>query len=934
MSGSGGGGTGIHYIPPNKRNVHNRKKSQRFHGAFQGGFSAGYFNTVDTKEGWTPTERKHVSKHHQQKLEDFMDEQDHEEWGGPTKLRQDYNDNNEASSRSQQQKNDNDQEHKDEQDSGRKQPPISASLLGTSSKSLLQVSHQTVGPRLLRKLGWRGDNFSSNDGGTHTAFVPIGDHDNDSNLQLDNEDADDDNEAKKCAKIILSKKKLRQIQLHSTKFKKLPAPKLDLCGLGFEQFENAPEFREHKLKRQKLAQQRAQGGSSASVYRTSKLGLDSNDQNNNKDNAISGGNNLQNDYLSYETMEDFVGTKSVGGFALQDDADDAYDDDHHRDHLDREAIKGNKHFRRGGQEYSTEVYEHQDSDDENDTDPHHDTMGDRSRLGNKQNKASANKSGLATDFGGALASWAGTDPATSTTTDSKTRTTMLFTSDGRPPISGFQLGGSLESHRKRYPGPDIPRDFELRKHKFGPNEHPKIFQTLAHAVKLEQQQYQLEDVRNERNTITNPIESRKQLPPPPPPISLPPPPSRTMMMNTEQFAGLAAAMKNRFTTSSNTTTNNTEPESAMDRTQQQQQHAGEFHRPEPISKKVGNPTVDLPPLPSASAEKPISITRTIHSFALHPLVCKRLGIPVPKRAVVSTSNIKSSAVPEDRIRSKEAKYFENEIMPLRNEAAAAKGKKKTEREEKKAPSKSNSTDKNNTTSNSLQDKDDDNEQSLPVLGIERPPMEKLQSIFEPDSAEESSEPDTDLDSLVGDDDESRKGTKNNASDNATSSVLIVVDSPKVVHKAGDELGVAKKSSLSGSDGDDDGSRGSTDHSRRRHKQKRKKRGHHHNRHRRKDSKERRKKRKKYHDDDRYHRERKEKVVDNNNEKEGPKSTEALLSDTSRHATNDEIEKRRRRKRSRSYDSSSSRSSLDSRRKERHRRLKRDKGRRKKSDRKR
>ena len=29
--------------------------NERFHGAFSGGFSAGYFNTVGSKEGWTPS---------------------------------------------------------------------------------------------------------------------------------------------------------------------------------------------------------------------------------------------------------------------------------------------------------------------------------------------------------------------------------------------------------------------------------------------------------------------------------------------------------------------------------------------------------------------------------------------------------------------------------------------------------------------------------------------------------------------------------------------------------------------------------------------------------------------------------------------------------------------------------------------------------------
>nr|CCA17660.1 conserved hypothetical protein [Albugo laibachii Nc14] len=52
---------------------------RRFHGAFQGGFSAGYYNTVGSKEGWTPkpfksskTTRVRVQQH----LEDFMDEDD------------------------------------------------------------------------------------------------------------------------------------------------------------------------------------------------------------------------------------------------------------------------------------------------------------------------------------------------------------------------------------------------------------------------------------------------------------------------------------------------------------------------------------------------------------------------------------------------------------------------------------------------------------------------------------------------------------------------------------------------------------------------------------------------------------------------------------------------------------------------------------------
>ena len=58
------------------RDEHGRR---RFHGAFTGGFSAGYYNTVDTKEGWRPAEFKSSRadrQKRQQKPEDYMDDED------------------------------------------------------------------------------------------------------------------------------------------------------------------------------------------------------------------------------------------------------------------------------------------------------------------------------------------------------------------------------------------------------------------------------------------------------------------------------------------------------------------------------------------------------------------------------------------------------------------------------------------------------------------------------------------------------------------------------------------------------------------------------------------------------------------------------------------------------------------------------------------
>lgn len=67
---------------PWEQEVRDEKGRKRFHGAFTGGFSAGYFNTVGSKEGWAPS--NFVSKKGQRfrgsevtrNVMDYMDEED------------------------------------------------------------------------------------------------------------------------------------------------------------------------------------------------------------------------------------------------------------------------------------------------------------------------------------------------------------------------------------------------------------------------------------------------------------------------------------------------------------------------------------------------------------------------------------------------------------------------------------------------------------------------------------------------------------------------------------------------------------------------------------------------------------------------------------------------------------------------------------------
>ncbi|OBT80081.1 hypothetical protein VF21_01136 [Pseudogymnoascus sp. 05NY08] len=72
------------YVPVWKQEVTDERGRKRLHGAFMGGFSAGYFNTVGSKEGWTPStfvssrsSRKNgETKIIERRPEDFMDEED------------------------------------------------------------------------------------------------------------------------------------------------------------------------------------------------------------------------------------------------------------------------------------------------------------------------------------------------------------------------------------------------------------------------------------------------------------------------------------------------------------------------------------------------------------------------------------------------------------------------------------------------------------------------------------------------------------------------------------------------------------------------------------------------------------------------------------------------------------------------------------------
>ncbi|XP_033373086.1 G patch domain-containing protein 1 isoform X3 [Parus major] len=135
-------------VPLQEQTVKDAKgRYQRFHGAFTGGFSAGYFNTVGTKEGWTPS--AFVSSRQKRAgrtilgPEDFMDEEDLSEFGIAPK---DITTTDDFASKS-----------KDRiKEKARQIAGVVAPIPGTTAfDDLIGPSKITIGVELLRKMGWK-----------------------------------------------------------------------------------------------------------------------------------------------------------------------------------------------------------------------------------------------------------------------------------------------------------------------------------------------------------------------------------------------------------------------------------------------------------------------------------------------------------------------------------------------------------------------------------------------------------------------------------------------------------------------------------------------------------------------------------------------------------------------------------------------------------
>ncbi|KAI2607999.1 DUF1604-domain-containing protein [Hypoxylon sp. NC1633] len=129
------------YVPVWKQEVRDERGRKRLHGAFTGGWSAGYFNTVGSKEGWTPStfvssrsnrRKDEPSDSKKQRPEDFMDEEDLADAAEAQKLQT-------AEGFAGLGSNDED---------GFSRP-------GGGFADLFRVQGETMGVKLLRRMGWK-----------------------------------------------------------------------------------------------------------------------------------------------------------------------------------------------------------------------------------------------------------------------------------------------------------------------------------------------------------------------------------------------------------------------------------------------------------------------------------------------------------------------------------------------------------------------------------------------------------------------------------------------------------------------------------------------------------------------------------------------------------------------------------------------------------
>ncbi|KAL4566431.1 hypothetical protein LXL04_030546 [Taraxacum kok-saghyz] len=229
-------------LAPWKQEVRDEEGRRRFHGAFSGGFSAGYYNTVGSKEGWTPqtftSSRKNRAEFKQQDLSNFLDDDEKAELEGNslgTSMKFDTFGFTAA-----------DMARKQVEKEQNERP---SAIPGPAPDEIVVPATDPIGVKLMLKMGWRrGHSIKSSKTSSlydarreaRKAFLALSEDAKAHAAGPAHADMDDTMET--SSELLTD----GVSQLHKTTPVYVLNPKQDMYGLGYDPFKGAPEFRDNK----------------------------------------------------------------------------------------------------------------------------------------------------------------------------------------------------------------------------------------------------------------------------------------------------------------------------------------------------------------------------------------------------------------------------------------------------------------------------------------------------------------------------------------------------------------------------------------------------------------------------------------------------------------------------------------------------------------
>jgi G patch domain-containing protein 1 len=223
-------------LPAWKQEVRDEEGRRRFHGAFTGGFSAGFYNTVGSKEGWAPqtftSSRKNRAEVKKQSIYSFLDEEDIKDMGGNAlETSQQYDTFGFTAA-----------EYAQKQAS-KEQKERPSAIPGPIPDELVVPTTNSIGVTLLMKMGWRqgrsikdshADSLYESRRNARKAFLALSSSKND-------EDQDQSSDKPSIDQAVVGS--LEEMHISGSTPVYVLHPKQDLHGLGFDPFKHAPEFR-------------------------------------------------------------------------------------------------------------------------------------------------------------------------------------------------------------------------------------------------------------------------------------------------------------------------------------------------------------------------------------------------------------------------------------------------------------------------------------------------------------------------------------------------------------------------------------------------------------------------------------------------------------------------------------------------------------------